>query len=160
MSFTGKTVQGVTSGKSFKALFQNEDGAVDLGSIMVGVIVTGIIGAVVAATVFAVIPWSQNNAAKSQLDTVDTAENTYRGLAIGNSGDVYASYDGTTNIVSSPSNVLLSKGIQGLTVKTGTNSTGAACYVASIVSASGTTFYSTNTSKASVTPPTAAQCNV
>jgi hypothetical protein len=160
MSFTGKKLQHATSGKSLKTFFQNEDGAFDLASIMVGVVVTGIIGGIVAATIFAVIPWSQNNAAKSQLDTVDTAENTYRGLAIGNGGDVYAPYDGSANIVSSPSNVLLSKGIQGLTVKTGTNSSGAACYVASMVSASGAKFYSTNASKASVTPPTTAQCNV
>lgn len=51
-----------------------EDGAIDLASIMVGVLVIGIIGGVIAATVFAVIPWSQDQAASQALDAVATAE--------------------------------------------------------------------------------------
>ena len=51
-------------------VFKNEDGAIDLASIMVGVIVVGLIGGVIAATVFAVIPWAQDNAAKQQLDSL------------------------------------------------------------------------------------------
>ena len=49
-------------------------GAIDLASIMVGVLVIGIIGAVIAATVFAVVPWSQDEAAKQSLDSVQTAQ--------------------------------------------------------------------------------------
>jgi type II secretory pathway pseudopilin PulG len=48
---------------------------------MVGIIVIGLIGGVIAATVFAVIPWAQNNAAKQQLDSVASAESSYRGLS-------------------------------------------------------------------------------
>jgi len=55
--------------------------AIDLASIMVGIIVIGLIGGVIAATVFAVIPWAQNNAAKQQLDSVVSAESSYRGLS-------------------------------------------------------------------------------
>jgi hypothetical protein len=55
--------------------------AIDLASIMVGIIVIGLIGSVIAATVFAVIPWAQNNAAKQQLDSVVSAESSYRGLS-------------------------------------------------------------------------------
>ena len=55
--------------------------AIDLASIMVGIIVIGLIGGVIAATVFAVIPWSQDNAAKQQLDSVASAESAYRGLS-------------------------------------------------------------------------------
>jgi len=55
--------------------------AIDLASIMVGIIVIGLIGGVIAATVFAVIPWAQNNAAKQQLDGVVSAESSYRGLS-------------------------------------------------------------------------------
>lgn len=56
-------------------------GAIDLASIMVGVIVIGLIGGVVAATVFTVIPWSQDNAAKQQLDSISSAESAYMGLS-------------------------------------------------------------------------------
>jgi surface protein len=65
-------------------LFKNEDGAIDLASIMVGIIVIGLIGGVIAATVFAVIPWSQDNAAKQQLDSVVSAESAYFGLSADN----------------------------------------------------------------------------
>ena len=49
-------------------------GAVDLASIMVGVIVIGIIAGVISATVFAVIPWAQNSAAKESLASYRVAE--------------------------------------------------------------------------------------
>lgn len=55
--------------------------AIDLASIMVGVIIIGLIGGVIAATVFAVIPWSQDKAAKHQLESIHTAENAYYGLS-------------------------------------------------------------------------------
>lgn len=64
-----------------KDIFTQEDGAIDLSSIMVGIIVIGLIGGVIAATVFAVIPWSQDNAAKQQLDSITQAENAYFGLS-------------------------------------------------------------------------------
>lgn len=64
-----------------KDIFRDENGAIDLASIMVGIIVIGLIGGVIAATVFAVIPWTQDNAAKQQLDSVVSAENAYMGLS-------------------------------------------------------------------------------
>ena len=67
--------------KNPKNVFRNEDGAIDLASIMVGIIVIGLIGGVIAATVFAVIPWSQDNAAKQQLDSVSSAQKAYFGLS-------------------------------------------------------------------------------
>ena len=67
--------------KHSQGLFQNEDGAIDLASIMVGIIVIGLIGGIIAATVFTVIPWSQDNAAKQQLTAVISAENAYKGLS-------------------------------------------------------------------------------
>ena len=66
------------------ALFRNENGAIDLASIMVGVIVIGLIGGVIAATIFAVIPWAQDAAAKHQLDSITQAENAYYGFTAGN----------------------------------------------------------------------------
>lgn len=62
-------------------LFSNEDGAIDLASIMVGIIVIGLIGGVIAATIFAVIPWAQDAAAKHQLESIHTAENAYFGFS-------------------------------------------------------------------------------
>lgn len=64
-----------------RGIFSNEDGAVDLASIMVGVLVIGLIGGVIAATVFAVIPWAQDAAAKHQLESIHTAENAYFGFS-------------------------------------------------------------------------------
>lgn len=60
---------------------RNEQGAIDLSSIMVGVIVLGLIGGVIASTVFAVIPWTQDNAAKQQLVSLQSAQNAYYGLS-------------------------------------------------------------------------------
>lgn len=60
--------------KTAAAVLRNAAGAIDLASIMVGVLVIGIIGGVISATVFAVIPWSQNEAAKATLSSVRTAE--------------------------------------------------------------------------------------
>jgi hypothetical protein len=59
---------------SLRAVISSTRGAIDLASIMTGVLVLGIIGGVIAATVFAVIPGSQDNAAKGNLATVGTAE--------------------------------------------------------------------------------------
>lgn len=66
------------------SVFKNEEGAIDLASIMVGVIVIGLIGGVIAATIFAVIPWAQDSAAKHQLESIHTAENAYFGFTSAN----------------------------------------------------------------------------
>jgi type II secretory pathway pseudopilin PulG len=77
--------------------FKNEAGAIDLASIMVGIIVIGLIGGVIAATVFAVIPWAQDNAAKQQLDSVASAQAAYIGL----SSDAGATTFGTAALLKS-----------------------------------------------------------
>lgn len=71
----------VTLKRNLNEAFRNEDGAIDLASIMVGIIVIGLIGGVIAATVFAVIPWTQDNAAKHQLDSIAAAQSAYMGLS-------------------------------------------------------------------------------
>jgi type II secretory pathway pseudopilin PulG len=62
-------------------IFKSSRAAIDLASIMVGIIIIGLIGSVIAATVFAVIPWTQDKAAKQQLESIHTAENAYYGLS-------------------------------------------------------------------------------
>jgi len=79
-----------------KEAFTNEQGAIDLASIMVGIIVIGLIGGVIAATVFAVIPWAQDNAAKQQLDSVAAAQSAYVGLSADVSGGSKTSFGGAT----------------------------------------------------------------
>ena len=59
------------------AALRSTKGAIDLASIMVGVLVIGIIGGIIAATVFSVIPWSQDEAAKGALDSVADAQAVY-----------------------------------------------------------------------------------
>ena len=80
MSLFANAKAKATSG-NMKEAFTNEAGAIDLASIMVGIIVIGLIGGVIAATVFAVIPWAQDNAAKQQLDSVASAQSAYIGLS-------------------------------------------------------------------------------
>ena len=75
------TAKAKMASGNVKEAFKNEAGAIDLASIMVGIIVIGLIGGVIAATVFAVIPWAQDNAAKQQLDSVAAAQSAYIGLA-------------------------------------------------------------------------------
>lgn len=59
----------------------NEHGVIDLASIMVGIIVIGMIGGIVASTIFAVIPWAQDKAAKQQLDSINVAQAAYKAKA-------------------------------------------------------------------------------
>lgn len=68
------------SSRPLTQIFKNEKGAIDLASIMVGIIVIGLVGGVIAGTVFAVIPWAQDNAAKQQLESVEAAQSAYMGL--------------------------------------------------------------------------------
>lgn len=57
--------------------------AVDLVSIMVGVIIVGIISAVLLSSVFVVIPWAQVEAGKQTIKAVADAEKISRTLPIG-----------------------------------------------------------------------------
>ena len=117
-----------------------EDGAIDLASIMVGVLVMGILGAVIAAAVFAVIPWSQNEAAKGNLDAVKTAQSVQFTMSSGNGSAAYATdeiLEGTTNA----SNKSLLQDNASVDIVIATNGTG---YVAVSKSATGAKFYITS----------------
>lgn len=58
--------------------FRNEQGGIDLGSIMTGVIVIGIVGGVVAATTLGIIPFIQNNSAQSSLKNISLAQSAHK----------------------------------------------------------------------------------
>lgn len=49
-------------------------GAIDLGAILVGVLLVGILGGIIAAAVFAVVPWAQDNSARADLAAVHVAQ--------------------------------------------------------------------------------------
>ena len=143
---------------NMKEAFKNEAGAIDLASIMVGIIVIGLIGGVIAATVFAVIPWAQDNAAKQQLDSISSAQSAYVGLS-SDKGDAkfgggavtragvnptYTYTHAATKTVGADSTVTESLFAGGTSAKVsvGAWGTGAgAHYAAAAKSASGKTFY-------------------
>lgn len=154
--------------KLTREIFINDEGAVDLASIMVGIIVIGIIGGVIAATIFAVVPWAQDNAAKASLSAVQQAENVYSGLdASGNTaaGKAVSSFAFITpvsllesNISEAPTTItaaaapatanyaslsdLRAKKLISESNKIGvTLGANSKCYVAAVVSDSGKTFY-------------------
>ena len=77
---------------SLRAAIGSTRGAIDLTSIMTGVLVLGIIGGVIAATVFAVIPWSQDDAAKGNLAAVGTAERAVQTTG----ATIFLKYDSTS----------------------------------------------------------------
>jgi len=121
--------------------------AIDLASIMVGIIVIAIIGGVIAATVFAVIPWAQDNAAKSSIDSVATAESAYRGFTAEDDGQ--GSFADKTTLVSyQPPNgkVGLLEDSPDLLVEQANDGDDKPCWAAAARSGSGTIWYGTSAS--------------
>jgi len=53
---------------------KNQGVGIDLASIMVGVLVIGIIGGVISATTFAVIPWAQDASTRVSMEAASAAE--------------------------------------------------------------------------------------
>ena len=140
---------------SFVDALKTEDGAIDLASIMVGVIVIGVIAGVIAATVFAVIPWAQDKAAGSSLDAVNAAESTSFAQSTDKGLGVYQGTTGvgvtniTTNDGTGAVGGLLQASPKVIIV---TNTTGGAAYAAFSLSATGKVFGSSSTSPATVKP--------
>lgn len=132
---------------SLRVTLRSSRGAIDLASIMVGVIIIGLIGGVIAATVFAVIPWSQDKAAKQQLDSVHTAQNAFFGLSSDPSQDLTNgkknSFANSTELAQSN---LLVKNVGYCTVATEDNKN----YVGFSKSASGKWFTASNSKKQAV----------
>ena len=125
--------------------------ALDLTSIMVGVVVIGILGAVISATVFAVIPWAQDNAAKSSLMSVATAQEAYAGdsledkVGLGTGSLVEAATTPTPDTVEGLYTDLETLVTEGLIESTDTlcaqPDDNAAGWNAAVVSATGRSFY-------------------
>lgn len=60
-----------------RTVWRGEKGGFDLASIMTGIIVAGILGAVTATTFLAVIPWFQDKTAKDDLRLIQIAEDSH-----------------------------------------------------------------------------------
>jgi hypothetical protein len=126
------------------SVLKSSRAAIDLASIMVGVIIIGLIGGVIAATVFAVIPWSQDKAAKQQLDSVHTAQNAFFGLSSDPSQDLLGGKKNSfASSVELGSNNLLASNPTYCTVST----TDGKDYHAYAKSGSGKWFYALNSNK-------------
>ena len=106
--------------------------AIDLASIMVGVIVIGIVAGIIAAVVMVVIPWSQDQAARANLHAFQDAQAV-----------AHVTQNGYLNTAD-----LIDK--QLLPAKAGSgpeeirSALGPSCYVASTTSATGNVFYFTS----------------
>lgn len=66
--------------RNLRNIWRNQQGAIDLASIMVGVIILAILTGIVGAAVFAVVPWMQDNTAKQRLSSLQVAESSYSSL--------------------------------------------------------------------------------
>lgn len=131
----------------FKVI-KSSKGSIDLASVMVGVVVIGLISGVIAATVFTVIPWAQDNAAKHQLQSLDTAQNAQYGM----SADT-----GVPTYLNSPQLAAAGRLIEApnyCTVKTGTGDG----YIAYSKSATGRVFSSNNKNTKPVLVATMPDC--
>jgi surface protein len=94
-------------------ILKSSRAAIDLASIMVGIIVIGLIGGVISATVFAVIPWAQDNAAKQQLDPIASAESAYRGLSTSKDASLQDSLSSAPAGTADPNQVVLNSTFTG-----------------------------------------------
>jgi len=112
-----------------RTLRSSTKAALDLASVMVGVVVIGIVGSVISATVFIAVPWAQDNVAKTALQSISVAQAAATGY-----DSKYLNYvDLTTaKLIQTSSKVVVV-----------TNDT-KTCFVAASKSDSGTIFYSTN----------------
>lgn len=121
----------------FRKIVKNESGAADLASVITGVIVMGIAGSVVAATLLGVVPWFQNNAAKQQLSNIVIAQNTF--AKVDDEGDF------TRNLAD-----LVDTDSAGVVLE----SNNVDCYAAFKKSGSGKSYYVTNKQTAPQLVPT------
>lgn len=148
--------------KLCRRLGRTARGAIDLVSIMVGVLVITIIGAVIATTVFAVIPWTQDEAAKGDLRALNEAQRLYRaGVPTGSGAGVgrlptYGSLEAlvAAGLLPEQSRLGVSLGDAGL------------CFVGSSRSDTGRVFFEVSTATAGTprvvergsTPPAVPEC--
>jgi hypothetical protein len=60
-----------------KKTLKSEEGILDLASIITGVIITGILGAIIAASFIFIIPWFHDKAASDDIQLIKIAEDSH-----------------------------------------------------------------------------------
>ncbi|KQO98286.1 hypothetical protein [Leifsonia sp. Leaf264] len=131
---------------------RNPRAAIDLASVMVGVLVIALVGGIIGGTVFAAIPWAQDEAARQNLRQVQVAEASMQagpedrytdlaGLVTAKLLEPDAADAGHHNSDNTPN----------LTVDT--DSAGA-CYLAVVKSASGSGVFATVSGNTTIFTPT------
>ena len=139
-------------------LLSSSKAALDLTSVMVGVIVIGLIGGVIATTLFVVVPWAQDNAAKASLQAIATAQSTYAGFqaseqsGTGSITNITPTVDVRTELegIYTDYDTLVAEGLLASGTDTPLCSEAedrASHWTASVISASGRSFYLTDTLK-------------
>lgn len=136
---------------SIQKVLKNTRAAIDLASIMVGIIVIGIVGAIIAATVFAVIPWAQDKAAASVMDSIETAETAYYGFSADPDSELEEGFTDKQGLIAFVEQGNNSEGLLPESnlydVRAGVSTSGsAACWGAVVFSDSGKYYYSSSTS--------------
>ena len=118
--------------------FKNEDGAFDLPSILVGVVVVGVLTAGVLASIFGVIPFAQDKGAQQDLSSVVTAEGVFKAQSNGytNLAGLQAPGDAAKGTAGN----LISANVKNLAVE----SSSVGSFTAATKSGSGKVFYVTD----------------
>jgi surface protein len=116
-------------------------GVIDLASIMVGVIIVGILSAGITATVFALVPWAQDNSAKQSLGAVASAESSQ--MSINGSAMAYDNHPDSEYRLLEVSDPGISVSTSRLVIETGDDGQS---WLAAIRSATGNVFLRSNAS--------------
>jgi hypothetical protein len=112
-----------------RPLLKSQLGTIDLGAVIAGVIIIGVVGGGYFAATLAVIPWAQDNVAKQLLSSVVVGEGA--SLQQDHRYTDYATLLGT-RIIAATGKVVVAVNAAG------------GCFAASSVSATGTTYYATD----------------
>jgi hypothetical protein len=115
--------------RGFFAALRSQHGIIDLGSILVGVVVTAIVTGAAAASVMVIVPWSEDNAASSAISIVRNAE-------AGTSART-GQYATMSDLISQ-GRILRQPSLTAVVGQAGS------CYVIASLSSSGTVFYATS----------------
>jgi surface protein len=146
-----RTAKPCTDERTLLARLRGTRGAIDLASIMVGVLVIGIVGGVISATTFAVVPFAQDEAAKGGLAAVNTAQSAAFTLSNPNSYFAYDNHASSVYQAAEVGNPGLEQPSERLVVET---SPSGQYWVGAIESDAGEVFYraSTNPEVYSIDP--------
>ncbi|HEX9228328.1 MAG TPA: hypothetical protein VF885_17125, partial [Arthrobacter sp.] len=86
--------------------FRNENGAFDLPSILVGVLVVAVMALGVMAVVFGIIPFAQDKSAEQNLAAINTAQGTYFSQSTSYPGNTTNTYATLAKLAAAPADLL------------------------------------------------------